>query len=68
MYKSEFRLCMCKSEIRPDVFDLNHDLNHSKKLLIYDFFFIRFFLIADLYEFNTINCLQASSQQKKIYV
>ena len=41
------------------MFDLNHDLNHSKKSLIYDFLF-QIFFIADLYEFNTNNCLQAS--------
>ena len=44
------------------LFDLNNDLNRSKKKFIYDFFifFTSGFLIADLYEFNTNNCLQAS--------
>ena len=28
------------------------------------FFYFRFFLIADLYEFNTNNCLQASRSTK----
>ena len=41
-----------------------HDLNHSKKSLIYDFFLLPIFLIADLYEFNTNNCLQASRSAK----
>ena len=45
---------------RTGLFDLNHDL---KKSLIYDFF-IPIFLIADLYEFNTNNCLQASRSTK----
>ena len=46
------------------LFDLNHDLNHSKKSLIYDIFLLPIFLIADLYEFNTNNCLQASRSTK----
>ena len=41
---------------RTGLFDLNH--------LIYDFFYFRFFLITDLYEFNTNNCLQASRSTK----
>ena len=47
--------------------DLNHYLNHSKNYFfqsfIYDFLFLSF-LIDDLYEFNTSNCLQASRSTK----
>ena len=43
--------------------DLNHDLNHLKKKRLI-FFLLPIFLIADLYEFNTNNCLQASRSTK----
>ena len=48
---------------RTELFDLNHDLNHSK-IIIDLWFFISDFLITDLYEFNTNNCLQESRSTK----
>ena len=44
-----------------ELFDLIKSL--KKKSLIYDFLF-PIVLIADLYEFNTNNCLQASRSKK----
>ena len=46
--------------IRQGLFDLNHDLNRSQKIIDLLFVLLPVFLIADLYESNTNNCLQAS--------
>ena len=52
----------CLEDIDLKSFDLNHDLNRKKNqfmiLLISDF------LIADIYEFNTNSCFQASTSTK----
>ena len=45
-------------------FDLNHWFKSLQKIIDLWFFWLPVFLIADLYEFNTNNCLRASRSTK----